>query len=363
MPLIRQYLRIALRWRYVIIGAIARLPAARPDRDAADDAEIYRRRRRSRSRAKSNKVTTSRASSARPASPTRNSTRPNTACCGRARCPSGSRPQLRLVDDPKFFEMFGYTSKRPAFQLTNGRYPASGRSDAAAGRRRDPAATISPSLRRACRAWSTSRFTSPDAAFSARVANAWADEFHPDQSGAQGSGDLLRPQLPRSASSSSYRQRLEESQRQLVALCLGAADHQPARAVQAATGRPTVRALDRRRRSRRAQRRAVAGDRRPDPGRGALRSRRAAGAVDRGAAQPRDQQPAPAPRRTRGRISAADGPVRARTIRRRRRSSRRSTSSTDRSRARKAASSGSIAGRLSRGAASASRRCRPRSTS
>jgi hypothetical protein len=37
--------------------------------------------------------------------------------------------QLRIVDDPKFYERFGFSSKRPEFELVNGKFRASGRAD------------------------------------------------------------------------------------------------------------------------------------------------------------------------------------------------------------------------------------------
>ena len=123
--------------------------------------------------------------------------------------------QLRLVDDPSFFEMFGGAQSGPEFELRNGRYVASGRQK----RLREAAkilldhVTIAPA--------SFSRlvnvgFTSPDASFSARVANSWAESFievnleRKSQSTSYGR-DQLQTQL------AEYKDRLDESQRQLVA--------------------------------------------------------------------------------------------------------------------------------------------------
>lgn len=122
--------------------------------------------------------------------------------------------QLRLVDDPKFFELFGTVPNTPAFALANGRYPANGRAE----RRRIAGEILLDHLgvepTRLSRLVDI-RFTSPDPAFSARVANAWADNFiHTNlerkvQATSYGR-DLLQAQLVQ------QKQRLDESQRQLV---------------------------------------------------------------------------------------------------------------------------------------------------
>lgn len=123
--------------------------------------------------------------------------------------------QLKLVDDPAFFEKFGVSSNDPAFQVLNGRYPASGRSarQRAAGGILLKRVDISPTrLSRLV----TIRFTSPDADLSAKVANAWAENFIQTnlerriQATSYGR-TLLQNQL------AEYKRRLDESQRQLVA--------------------------------------------------------------------------------------------------------------------------------------------------
>ncbi len=213
VPLVRQYFGIALRWRYVIIGvaaacillgliatllmtpqytAIATLEIAREsgqvtefqgvERDTAiADQEFYQTQYGLlRSRALAERVAT----------------------------------QLRLVDDPEFYALFGGAAERPAFAVVNGRYPASGRAE-----RRRVAGEI---LRRNVIVNPTrmSRlvevgFTSPNAAFSARVANAWAENFiqtnleRKVQATSYGR-DLLQRQL------ALQKERLDNSQRQLV---------------------------------------------------------------------------------------------------------------------------------------------------
>lgn len=124
--------------------------------------------------------------------------------------------ELRLLDDPQFFEMFGgELADDPAFEKANGRYLAQGR----AVRQREAGEILLKNLdvepARFSRLVSIS-FTSPDAAFSAKVANAWADNFiktnleRKIQSTAYGR-DVLQQQL------AEYKNRLDDSQRQLVA--------------------------------------------------------------------------------------------------------------------------------------------------
>lgn len=212
-PLIQQYLRIAMRWKYVIIGvtvacivlgliatllmtpkytATATVEIAREasqvtniqgvERDTSiADQEFYQTQYGLlKSRALSERVAT----------------------------------QLRLVDDPNFFKMFGAKTDNPAFALTNNRYTAAGRAERqrVAGEILNRNVSINPT--RLSRLVDIA-FTSPQAAFSARVANAWADNF-------------IQTNLERKVQATSYgrnllerqlqlqKQRLDESQRQLV---------------------------------------------------------------------------------------------------------------------------------------------------
>lgn len=214
LPLVRQYLRIAMRWKFVIIGttlaclmlgliltflmtpkftAVATVEVAREssqvtnfqgvEREAtAIDQEFYQTQYGLlRSRALSERVAT----------------------------------QLRLVDDPEFFILFGRVSEEPAFRMINGRYNALGRAERqrVAGEILRKNLGISPA--RLSRLVDVS-FTSPDASFSARVANAWAENF-------------IQTNLERKVQATSYgrnllerqlslqKARLDESQRQLVA--------------------------------------------------------------------------------------------------------------------------------------------------
>lgn len=122
--------------------------------------------------------------------------------------------ELRLIDDPEFYEMFGYTSQRPAFQLTNGRFAPGGRGDRqrVAGEILLDHISVTPT--RLSRLVDIS-FVSPDPVFSARIVNTWTTNF-------------IKVSLERRYQATSYarnfletrleqlRQRLETSERQLV---------------------------------------------------------------------------------------------------------------------------------------------------
>lgn len=212
--IIRQYLRIGLRWKYVIIGitvacillglvatllmtpkytATSTIEIAREANQVADfqgvereatglDQEFYQTQYGLlRSRALSERVA----------------------------------QQLRLVDEPGFYERFGYASEAPAFRLVNGRYAAAGRLERqrVAGEILLRNLAVNPA--RLSRLVDIS-FTSADPVLSARIANAWAENF-------------IQTNLDRKVQATSYgrnllqrqlalqKQRLDDSQRQLVA--------------------------------------------------------------------------------------------------------------------------------------------------
>lgn len=123
--------------------------------------------------------------------------------------------QLRLLDDPNFFEMFGVATEGAAFDQANGRYAASGRKvrQRIAGEILRNHLTVAPTrLSRLVEV----RFASPSPGFSRRVANAWVENFiqinleRKIQATSYGR-NLLRRQLTQA------KERLDESQRQLVA--------------------------------------------------------------------------------------------------------------------------------------------------
>ncbi|WP_448665252.1 GumC family protein (plasmid) [Sphingomonas sp. CJ20] len=214
IPIVRQYFRIAIRWRYVILGAaavcvllglIATLLMT-PKYTAETTIEILR---------ESNKVTDFQGVE-REASVADQEFYQTQYGLLRSRALSERvASQLRLVDDPKFFALFKVSSTDPAFQLVDGRYPASGR----AARQRAAGGILAKNLEISPTRLSRLvdiRFTSPNADFSARVTNAWAENF-------------IQTNLERKIQATSYgrnvlqgqlaqlKERLDRSQRQLVA--------------------------------------------------------------------------------------------------------------------------------------------------
>lgn len=124
--------------------------------------------------------------------------------------------RLRLVDDPQFFEMFDAVDEEdPAFAMANGRYAAAGRTtrQRVAGEILLDHVGIAPA--RLSRLVDIT-FSSPDPEFSARAANAWAENFIESNLERKVQATSYgREQLQRQLAD--YKQRLDESQRQLVA--------------------------------------------------------------------------------------------------------------------------------------------------
>lgn len=213
MPLIREYLRIALRWRYVIIGATAAFVLLgliatllmTPKYTATATIEISR---------ESSKVTDFQGVERETSVADQEFYQTQYGLLKSRTLSERVANQLRLVDDPKFYELFGFSKDTPEFQLVNGRYPAAGRAQRqrVAGEILLDNLSINPT--RLSRLVAVD-FTSPDAAFSARIANAWADNF-------------IQTNLERKVQATSYgrnllerqlalqKERLDESQRQLV---------------------------------------------------------------------------------------------------------------------------------------------------
>jgi len=213
LPLIRQYLRVALRWRYVILGAIASCVLLglivtllmTPKYTAVTTVEISR---------ESDNVTNFRGVGQESGSADQEFYQTQYGLLDSRALSERVAMQLRLVDDQTFFERFGVSAKDPAFQLVNGRYPASGR----AARQRVAGEVLRANLDVAPTRLSRLvdiKFTSPDPAFSAQVANAWADNFiqtnleRKIQATSYGR-NLLQRQLAQ------FKGKLDESQRQLV---------------------------------------------------------------------------------------------------------------------------------------------------
>jgi succinoglycan biosynthesis transport protein ExoP len=213
LPIIRQYLRIALRWRYVIIGIVAACfllgligtLLMTPKYTATSTVEISR---------ESDKVTDFQSVQRDAGSADQEFYQTQYGLLKARSLSERVATQLRLVDDPKFFSLFGSANGKPAFQTINGRYAANGR-----GERQRVAGTLlrenlSINPTRLSRLVDIA-FTSPDAGFSTRVANAWADAFiqtnleRKTQATSYGR-NLLQRQLGQA------KERLDESQRQLV---------------------------------------------------------------------------------------------------------------------------------------------------
>lgn len=211
--IIRQYLRIALRWKYVIIGAtiacillglIATLLMT-PKYTATATIEIAR---------EANKVSDFQGVERETTSFDQEFYQTQYGLLQSRALSERVATQLRLVDDPKFYELFKVKSEAPAFRIFNGRYTTAGRAERqrVAGEILLRSLSINPT--RLSRLVDVT-FTSADANFSARIANAWAENFiqtnleRKVQATSYGR-DLLQRQL------ALQKQRLDDSQRQLV---------------------------------------------------------------------------------------------------------------------------------------------------
>lgn len=213
MPILRQYMRIALRWRYVIIGAVVACILLglvvtllmTPKYTATATIEISR---------EADKVTNIQGVEREASVADQEFYQTQYGLLQSRSLSERVAAQLRLVDDPKFYEMFGGARDEPAFQLVNGRYPASGRAarQRVAGEILLKRLSVDPT--RLSRLVDL-HFTSPNADLSAKVANAWAENFiqtnleRKVQSTSYGR-NLLQRQL------ANYKERLDASQRQLV---------------------------------------------------------------------------------------------------------------------------------------------------
>ncbi len=214
VPVIRQYMRIALRWRYVILGAVAACVLAgliitllmTPKFTATATIEISR---------EANQVTNFQGVERETSVADQEFYQTQYGLLQSRSLAERVATQLRLVDDPSFYQRFGVSRDDPEFQLVNGRYPASGREirQRVAGEILLKNLNIAPT--RLSRLVDI-RFTSPNSEFSAKVANTWADAFiqinleRKIQATSYGR-NLLQRQLAQ------QKERLDESQRQLVA--------------------------------------------------------------------------------------------------------------------------------------------------
>ena len=214
VPVIRQYLRVLLRWRYVIIGTVVACCVLgligtllmTPKYTASTTIEISR---------ESDRVTDFQGVNREASVADQEFYQTQYGLLESRALSERVATQLGLVDDPKFFAMFGVSAKDPAFQQVGGRYPASGR----ATRQRIAGEILLKNFKvvptRLSRLVNL-RFTAPDAALAAKVTNAWAENF-------------IQTNLERKIQATSYgrnllqrqlaqlKERLDQSQRQLVA--------------------------------------------------------------------------------------------------------------------------------------------------
>lgn len=213
VPLIRQYLRVAMRWRYVILGIVAACVVLglivtllmTPKYTATATIEISR---------ESSKVTDFQGVERETSIADQEFYQTQYGLLRSRLLSERVANQLRLVDDPKFYEMFKDDHDTPAFQLVNGRYAANGRAERqrVAGKILIDHLSVSPT--RLSRLVDIG-FTSRDATFSSKVTNAWAENF-------------IQTNLERKVQATSYgrnllqrqlaqaKDKLDGSQRQLV---------------------------------------------------------------------------------------------------------------------------------------------------
>ena len=214
ISIIRQYLRIALRWRYVVIGAIVASVLIglvitllmTPRYTATTTIEIAR---------ESNHVTNFQGVDREASIADQEFYQTQYGLLVARSLAERVATELRLVNDPAFFEMFKVSDDtNPAFSVVNGRYPANGRAERLRVAGDVLLKHVSVEPERLSRLVSVG-FNSPDPVLSAKVANAWADNFirtnleRKVQATAYGR-DVLQRQLVQ------LKGRLDQSQRQLV---------------------------------------------------------------------------------------------------------------------------------------------------
>ncbi len=213
VPLIRQYMRIALRWRYVILGAVAACVVLglittllmTPKYTAYTTVEISR---------DADRVTSFEGVERETSIGDQEFYQTQYGLLRSRSLAERVATQLRLVDDPAFFERFGHKGTTPAFQVANGRFSARDRAERQRVAGEILLRNVSVNPTRLSRLVDIG-FTSPDPELSARVSNAWAEGY-------------IQTNLDRKVQATSYgrnllqrqlalqKERLDESQRQLV---------------------------------------------------------------------------------------------------------------------------------------------------
>ncbi|MFD1789245.1 GumC family protein [Sphingomonas floccifaciens] len=214
ISILRQYLRIAFRWKYVIIGVTVACVLLglvitllmTPKYTATATVEIAR---------EANQVTSFQGVERETGSLDQEFYQTQYGLLRSRALSERVATQLRLVDDPKFYELFREREDTPAFRLINGRYPSTGKAERQRVAGEILLRNLSVDPTRLSRLVDIT-FTSADPSFSARVANAWADNF-------------IQTNLERKIQATSYgrnllqrqlalqKERLDDSQRQLVA--------------------------------------------------------------------------------------------------------------------------------------------------
>jgi polysaccharide biosynthesis transport protein len=211
--LLRRYFRIVVRWRYVMLGIVTGCILLglittflmTPKYTATTTVEISR---------ESDRVTNIQAVEREAGAADQEFYQTQYGLLRSRLLSERVAQQLNLVDDPSFFSMFSVRNSSPAFELANGRYTSGDRADRQriAGEVLMKHIGVEPT--RLSRLVDV-RFTSPDASLSAKVANAWADNF-------------IQTNLERKVQATSYgrnvlqrqlsdlKERLDQSQRQLV---------------------------------------------------------------------------------------------------------------------------------------------------
>lgn len=213
-PILQSYLRMMRRWRWVIVGAIVACVALAlvvtmlmtPKYTAVSTIEISR---------ESDKVTDFQGVEREATAADQEFYQTQYGLLQSRTLAERVANNLRLVDDPKFYDMFGESGgDRPSLALVNGRFNPATRADRQflAGQiLLDNVEVVPARLSRLV----DIRFTSPDAPFSAKVTNAWSDgfietNFERKVQASSNGREVLQRQL------AEYKQRLDESQRQLV---------------------------------------------------------------------------------------------------------------------------------------------------
>ncbi len=127
--ILQHYMRIVLRWRWIIIGTIIAVMAIglvitllmTPQFTAASTIEILR---------ESDQVTSFEGVERETSVADQEFYQTQYGLLRARTLAEHVATELSLVDDPEFFDMFNAANEgEPAFQITNGRYPAQGRAE------------------------------------------------------------------------------------------------------------------------------------------------------------------------------------------------------------------------------------------